>query len=103
MERTEQMYTIQKQMDFGKIKVRGEYVELVVDESKRLWRNDADPVQIKTCRPSLLTWTDCAPAAVSSGVIIAVAEEAWRAGRLHRRAQHLEGFQPQELLPVSFQ
>lgn len=87
MERTEQMYTIQKQMDFGKIKVRAdqsrfkeEYIELVVDESKRLWRNDADPVQIKTF---LLTWIDCVPAAVSSGVVIAVAEEAWRAGHLH--------------------
>lgn len=45
----------------------------------------------------------CVPAAVPSGLLLTVAEEARRAGALQRGAQHLEGFQPQELLPVPLQ
>lgn len=87
MERTEQMYTIQKQMEFGKIKVRPR--QLPGQKSRA------------ECRCS---WNlHCVSAAVSSGLIVPVAEEARRAGGLQRRAQHLEGFQPQELLPVSLQ
>lgn len=85
MERTEQMYTIQKQMEFGKIKVRPQ-----TGFSSELLGGMLDEI---------LT----ASAAISSGVIITVAEEARRACSLHGRAQHLEGFQPQELLPVSLQ
>ena len=43
------------------------------------------------------------PAAISSGVVVAVAEEAWGAGPLQRGAQHLEGLQQPELLPVPLQ
>ncbi len=71
MERTEQMYTIQKQMDFGKIKVRGadhrflhkhlpgrmQFDLNVGNQEKALdWfpscSEDADPVQTKTSQPS---------------------------------------------------
>lgn len=89
MERTEQMYTIQKQMEFGKIKVRAKRASEVL--GGLLGRGGPD---------ELLT---VSPAAFPSGVIVPVAEEVRRARRLHRRAQHLEGFQPQELLPVSLQ
>lgn len=41
--------------------------------------------------------------AVPVGVFIALAQEARRAVGLHRRTQHLEGFQQQELLPVPLQ
>lgn len=95
MEWTEQMYTIQKQMDFGKIKVIHD------------WNRFHGGIHGGDCewKQTVLTWTDdsCDLAAVSSVVIIEVAEEARWAGRLHWRAQHLEGFQPQELLPVSLQ
>lgn len=108
MERTEQMYTIQKQMDFGKIKVRAE---------TRFWKKDtldifdqmlAAFIDMICCRrqqlgPVCFHEKSCVPTAISPGVVVAVAEEAWRAGRLHRGAQHLEGFQQQELLPVPLQ
>lgn len=42
-------------------------------------------------------------AAVSSGVGVAVVEEARRTGRLQRRAQLVEGVHQQELLPVPLQ
>lgn len=90
MERTEQMYTIQKQMEFGKIKVRPKQVSV---------QNYLVECWIRRGRDEILT----ASSAISSGVIITVAEEARRACSLHWRAQHLEGFQPQELLPVSLQ
>ena len=56
-----------------------------------------------SCTVTLITWTDHVRvlSAVSSGVVVAVAEEARRGGLLHGGAQHLEGFQQQELLPVS--
>lgn len=89
MERTEQMYTIQKQMEFGKIKVRTRD-----GNQEQRWGAEFAGAGEKLV---------CVPAAVSSGLLLAVAEEARRAGALQRRAQHLEGLQPQELLPVSLQ
>lgn len=64
MERTEQMYTIQKQMDFGKIKVRADYtVCFRTNTFKEEWcRSSADEnTQTQFCRPGLLTLVPSQP------------------------------------------
>lgn len=61
MERTEQMYTIQKQMDFGKIKVRIKQSEKNKDKSLDFKKNHRRLVIL----------------AIPSGVLITMAEEAW--------------------------